>query len=918
VEQLLATKFYVPHARHEIVPRPRLIKRVSKGLDRKMTLISAPAGFGKTTLVSEWVENLNSETPGTNQTQNRIAWLSLDEGDNDPVSFLTYFVMALNRIEGTETAIGDEAVDMLQASRSPQTEAVLISLINDVVSRPDRIILILDDYHSIEAPDIDDALSFLLERLPDQMHLVMLTRADPQLPLASLRARGQLTELRGADLRFTSSEAADFLNRVMGLNLSAEDVGSLEARTEGWIAGLQLAALSMQGRKDIPGLIKSFTGSHRFVLDYLIEEVLDQQSERVQVFLLQTSILNRMSGPLCDALTGQANSQATLEKLERANLFIVPLDEERRWYRYHGLFADLLRRRLHQTQPERVSGMHRKASEWYEEKGQGDEAIEHALRGKDFERAGDLIEAHFDVMYRHGEHAKLRRWLAELPDELVFSKPNLCFLFTWNLFSSGQLDEAENSLQAAERLLDFNTDRKQASPNERRHLSELDRKRLTGRASAIRAFLSSYRGDAPGTIQYARRALDDLPEQDLTWRSVATIALGDAYDVLGEASLAYQARLEALATSKATGDKYLILIATLKVAANLRMRGCLRQVVEICQTQMQRLKDNGLSQMIVTGWLLAIWGEALAELNDLEGAIEQARKGVQITGRGRDVAMIGWSNLCLMRVLFSRGDLVEAEEVIQMVENLAHEQDLPPWITSPVAAWQARIWLAQDKLEAASQWILERGLGAGNGIAPGHEFEYTVVARILLAQDRLAEAANLLQRLLLGADEGGYTSRAIEILLLQSLVYQAMGNPDRSMTSLEKALGLAEEGGFVRIFLDEGLPIARLLYEALRRGIAPSYTRQLLAAFPPGEVDQISAAETQIPNSELIEPLSARELEVLRLIFAGLTNPEIAARLFLSLNTVKVHTRNIYGKLNVHNRAQAITRSRKLGILPGW
>jgi LuxR family maltose regulon positive regulatory protein len=954
---LLKTKLYIPPARPELVSRPHLIERLNAGLHRKLTLISAPAGFGKTTLLSEWVHAVGAQRAAPQP----VAWLSLDENDSDPTRFLAYFIAALQTLalsaDGTsgveeiearqETAaqqepvgiIGKGALSTLQSPQPPPTEAVLTSLINEIAALPDRIVLVLDDYHVVDAKPVDNALTFLLEHLPPQMHLVIATRDDPHLPLARLRARGQLTELRATDLRFTSSEAAEFLNQVMGLDLSTEDIAALETRTEGWIAGLQLAALalqgtiSMQGHKDATSLIKSFTGSHRFVLDYLIEEVLEQQSESVQTFLLQTAVLDRLTGSLCDAvrfgytetpssskgtaITEQDNGQATLEMLEHANLFIVPLDEERRWYRYHHLFSDLLRQRLRQTQPDWVLTLHHRASEWYEQNGFADEAIEHALRAEDFERAAHLIEEHVDAIWQRGEHTKLRRWLAGLPVELVFSKPQLCILHAWNLFTSGQQDAAERSLQAAEQALDPGADRApETSPIERDQPPGSDRMKIQGRAAAIRAFLASYRGDVPGIIQYARQALEYLPEQDLTWRSTATIALGDAYSFNGDTVAAYRARLEAWEASKAAGNIYMILIASLKFAVTLRQQGQLQRVLEICQQQLQLANESGVSQTVVVGWLLAIWGEVLAELDDLDGAIHRAKNGAELTERGKDVMVIGWSNLCLMRVLFSRGDMDGAEEIIQKMENIAREYDVPPWITNLMAAWQARILLAQDKLDAASQWMQERGLDADGDPTYLHEMEYIVLARILIAQGRLDEAARLLQRLLEATETGGRTSRAIEILMLQALAFQAGGDTARAMTTLERALILAEPVGFIRIFVDEGPPMARLLYEAVTRGIAPDYARRLLAAFPVTEPEQADSSKTQASKSELVEPLSERELEVLQLIAEGLTNQEIASRLFLSLNTVKVHTRNIYGKLGAHSRTQAVARARALGVLP--
>jgi LuxR family maltose regulon positive regulatory protein len=629
-----------------------------------------------------------------------------------------------------------------------------------------------------------------------------------------------------------------------------------------------------------------------------------------------------MTGSLCDALTGQDNGQTTVEMLERANLFIVPLDDERQWYRYHHLFANILLQRLRQTQPNQEIKLHSLASGWFEKNEFVDEAIEHAILAEDFEKAAYLIEEQVDAFWGRGEHSKLQSWLLKLPIELILTKPHLGILYAWFQFTTGHLDVAEQTLNTIDLAIDSKTDRTaKTESQEQISITDSDKIKLEGRAAAVRALIVSHQEDVPGIIQYANQALESLPEQDLTWRGLTAITLSDAHYFKGDMTAAYEARIEALKACKAAGDIYFIMVANLNISMILREQGKLQQTVEIYQQQMQLANKRGMSQSSFVAYLLALWGEALAELNDLEGAIDRAKRGFILTERIKNQHMLGWSYICLMRVLLSSGDLAGAEEITQKMKTISSESNFSSVVTNQVAAWQARLWLVQDKLEAASHWAVERGLFIDGEpkLADEIDFrllsEYIVLARILIAQGRSDQSAELLQHLLEAATAGGRTSRAIEILILQAMSFEAEDDTTQAITALEKALNLAEPGGFIRIFVDEGPPMGSLLYEALKRHISPDYISQLLAAFPGDELEKPDPSIPQTHKAKLVEPLSDREIEVLQLISEGLTNSEIGSRLYLSPNTVKAHARNIYAKIGVNNRTQAGAKARALGLL---
>jgi LuxR family maltose regulon positive regulatory protein len=906
---ILATKLYIPPPRSTAVLRPRLIEWLNEGLSsgRKLTLISAPAGFGKTTLVSEWVASCGQP----------VAWLSLDEGDNDSTRFLTYLVavlqtLALSKVEGIAANIGAGVLGVLQSPQPPPTESILTALLNEITTIPDHFVLVLDDYHVIDAKPIDTTLTFLLEHLPPQMHLVIATREDPHLPLARLRARGQLTELRAADLRFTSAEAAEFLNQVMGLNLAAEDITALETRTEGWIAGLQLAAISMQGRSDAASFIKSFTGSHHFILDYLVEEVLQRQPEHVRNFLLQTAILDRLSSPLCDAVTGQEDGRGMLEALERGNLFVIPLDDQRQWYRYHHLFAEVLQAHLHEAQPDRLSMLHLRASEWYEQNGLRSEAIRHALSAKDFEHAADLIELAGPATEDGSiQQATWLGWVKKLPEELIHLRPVLNVWYAYILLGSGELETAESRFKDAERWLESadTVKAQQAAPSvetcpERsRRMVVIDKKQFKSLPATIavgRAYIALALGNIPDTVRYASRVLD-LTEADPFRHSQASMMLGMTHWASGDLEAADRVFADYTMKLRTAGN-IPDAISTTVVLADIRLAlGRLHEASTTIEQLLQFVMDQGEPIYPDTADL----HRELSDLYLTQGNLEAAAQHLQRSEELGEKAQLPVSRyrLCIdqARLKTAQGDLEGALALLDKAQRLYIRTPLPDFC--PISAMKARIWVAQGSLTKALEWVREQGLSVDDAPSYLREFEHVTLARVLIARyksDRgtgsIHEAIGLLERLLQAAEEGKRMGSVIEILVLQALAHQAQGNITPALVFLERALTLAEPEGYVRIFVDEGKPMAELLKRA-------------------GKNKSSFLEKQAISPQPLIEPLSENEMEVLRLLKTELSGPEIARERMVSLSTIRTHTQHIYAKLGVNNRRAAVRRAEGLNLL---
>ncbi len=898
---ILTTKLYIPLPRHKTVLRPRLLEQLNEGLHHKLILISAPAGFGKTTLVSEWLASC----------QQPCAWLSLDEADNDLNRFLTYLVVALQTID---INLGKDLLDVLQSpqSQSTSTEILLTELANEISTVPNNFILVLDDYHMIDSEPVDHALTYLLDHLPLQMHLVITTREDPSLPLPRYRVQGLLTEVRAADLRFTPEEASAFLNQLMNLNLSMENIAALEIRTEGWIAGLQLAALSLQGREDIASFIQAFTGSHRFVLDYLVEEVLQHRSEHIRSFLLQTAILDQFCAALCNAVTGREDGKEMLETLERSNLFVVPLDDKRQWYRYHHLFADVLQAHLLEAQPELVSSLHQRASAWFEQNDLRSDAILHALAAKDFEYAADLIELARPAMDLGYQSSLWLSWVKVLPDVMIRIRPVLSVGYGWALLDVGELETSEARLQDAERLLNDPNDKMVVVDNEQ--FCSLPASIATGRA-----YRSLALGNVAGTVKYARQALELTPEADHIRYLQATSLLGLAEYTSGDLEAAERSLSEFCLNLQKTGEIPTLLGISFLLADIRVVLGRLKDAESIYQQSLRHTVSPGESTYIGSADLYRGLGELYIELDDLEAASKHLLTSQKLGEQTQSTDFHHRLCVSIARLKETQGDLDGALALLDEAERGYVRSPLP--IVRPIAAMRVRIWLKQGKLADAKRWEGEHGLSADDELSFLREFEYITLARVLIATGKndlesgsLDAAIRLLGRLLQVAETGGRMGSVIQILLLQALAYQAQDNLPRAFASLERAMSLAKPEGYIRIFVDEGEPMRSLIEKLSRNRDHPQrgYADKLLAAI--AQPVDVEKSVNISKKTDMLDPLSERELDVLKLLRSELTGPEIAKQLIVSLNTFRTHTKNIFTKLGVNNRRAAVSRAEELDL----
>jgi LuxR family maltose regulon positive regulatory protein len=882
---ILPTKLFVPPLRPGWILRQRLVEQLNISNQRKLTLVSAPAGYGKTTLISSWLH----------ETKIPSAWLSLDEGDSDPIRFFQYFIAALQKIIPD---IGADLPGMLQSVQPPSFDVLINLLINETTRQAAPFAIVLDDFHVISSQPVLDMVAFLLEHMPPRVHLVILSRVDPPFPLSRLRVRDQLVDIRAGQLRFTLDEIAVFLNEIMKLKLSTDDLIAIEARTEGWIAGLQLAALSMQSCQDIHGFVSAFAGSHYYVMDYLIEEVLKSQPANISAFLLQSSILSRLCGPLCEAVVDAdpaepVDGQATLEALEQMNLFLIPLDEERHWYRYHHLFADVLNKRLEHQFPHLRPELHRRASQWYEQNGFISEAIQHALAAGEQDRAAQLIEQNGCFLLMSGEVSTLLNWTSAIEFQSE-AHPWLAIQKAWAQALSGHLDRVEPTLQVPDKLL---------SPLE----PTVEVRTMQGTIAAARAHCANLRGDTRRAADYAQQALRQLPDCSSisrSIRSVATSVLGDASWINGNLDEAVHAYTEAVRIGQEANNLHMVIIANSNLADILMEQGQLHRADMIYTKSLQMtVRPDGQRSPLASGLYIGL-SRLFYERDQLEDASQYARHCLDLCRQWGDVNQQAVAFTILARLEQTRGNLEQAREAMRNAEQLAAESPVSPRRSMLVATDLARVWLAQGNLEL----IQKAGLTVKDEISYRREPEYMILLRVLLAQKDYEAAVGLSKRLLQQAEAGKQMGLVIEILILQSLAFQGKKDTERALEILGRSLMLAQPEGYVRMFLDEGEAMTRLLCQIRSREAKAGYAAELLA-----RMDGISGMVQ--PSMQLLsEPLTVREVEVLKLIEAGCSNQDIAEQLFISIPTVKRHISNIYAKLGVKSRTQAVAIGKELKV----
>ena len=903
---LLATKLHVPRLRPGFVSRERLSCRLDQGRDLGVTLVCAPAGFGKTAMLAEWAREGNRP----------VAWLSLDAADNDPVRFWRYVAAAVDRVRA---GAADRACALLSDGQRPVLQAVVTALINDLAAA-DEISIVLDDFHVVDSLPVLESIAFMIDRLPPGVNLVLAGRAEPPLPLARWRAGGRLAELRADELRFSLTETGLFLREMTGLDLPESLIASLYDRTEGWAAGVQLAGLSLRRQSDIAGFVAEFSGSHRYVLDYLTEEVLASQTEQVREFLLETSVLEELSGPLCDAVTGRADSQVLLEYLETSGLFVVPLDEVRGWWRYHHLFAELLRVNLLNDRPDRLPALHRAAAAWHERHGSADAAVRHAVAAGDLTWAARLIEQHVETLIRLSEGATIRRWLAALPAETLRSRARLSAVQAVMAVVDGQVEAAPPLIDQTERAYAA-TAEEPFEPSVGRAISVLAN--VPAGIAFLRAEVARLGGDAALALEYGRRAMTQLGDADAYLRLLVRSSLAATKWLLGDTEQAEHDLAEVVAERESAGESYLAMRARYDLGLVQRAEGRIDEAIATCRQALEADGTVGSDHRAFLGMAHVVLAGLLYERNNLAAALDHATRGVALCRPLAFTQPLATGLATVAQIRQAQGDQDAASTAIVRARQVKLSPRLAA-LFNPVPSVSVRLRLAQGDTAGLDRWVAERGLGADDQASYGREPEHLALARILLSQNHPGQALSLLGRLLELAVSQRRIGNVIEIQALRALACYADGEDDQAVEALAEAVTLGWPQGYVRLFADEGAPmravLARLLaarreQRALARDVPVKYLTTLMDAC--GQPDSQATDDRPVPRQRgLPDPLTDRELTVLRLIAAGRSNQRIAHDLVVTLDTVKKHVSHILGKLGAVNRTEAVARARELGLIP--
>jgi LuxR family transcriptional regulator, maltose regulon positive regulatory protein len=895
---MLFTKLHIPPTGNNIVHRSELHAKLNAGLDRKLILISAPAGFGKTTLLSDWINQQNIPT----------AWYSIDKADNDPVEFLSYIISGIQSIQ---KEFGESAIRLLNSPNKPSGESIVSLLINEIIKLTENFLLVFDDFHLIESHEVLKLVAYLLEHIPGNIHIVILTRSDPAISVSRLRSQHQMVELRSSDLSFSVNDISILFNKKLKLGLSVEDVFVLEAKTEGWIAGIQLTALSIKGRKDISRFIHDLKGDNRYIMDYLMEEVLKIQTDDIKEFLLQTSILGQMSESLCDAVLNRNDSQLILEVLEKNNMFVIPLDDERNWYRYHHLFAELLKQRLQLSEKEAITELHDKACNWFEQHHMFDFAIGHAWAIQNHKKCIQLIGAVVEEMWENGQHAAIMKYGAMLPDELVKTNTEFCLYYAWILISAGQIQKAEPFLESAE-LKTKNLIQESESKNANIQYY----KKQLGKISVAFAYLYSYEEHSEKIYDYCKIAMENLPDDDPLWFSWAWFSYGIAHFSSGEFFKSFDAFQKAFEYGKKSGNVYLISTIIMRLAENEQQFGHYKSAYKKCSELLTLMRDKGYEEITKTDWRFTSVYLNMAYTHYMWAEIDKAYENVKVAHslckKGSDIMLEASVLLFYSFIMFERGDVLDSEKKINEAEDIIKQNEVSPYFTYAIVSWKLARQVKLKQFVQANILVKDYDLAVGNEITYINEAAYLSYARLLLAEDKLTEAESVLSKLFTTINQGKRTERMIELKISFAILYKTQKNHQKAITSLLEAMELAAEENLIGFFLFCVNQIGNLLKEIFRTRIV------LKTNIPPKFIENFKFAiekRNKLSKISLEAGLSARELDALKLIAEDLTNQEIADKLFISLQTVKTHVKSILLKLEVDSRIRAVNKAKELGII---